>query len=120
MGFHPAAVVQCLKVVKHLYVRAAAGRHLRSCVEPQVLKCTCVSAAISANMAIFVAKMATFWVSGSSAMLAESIHSVADIFNQVGHRLSLTPKPEAPDGKRQCLLACTCTQKTQGVAAYRR
>ena len=61
-------------------------------------------------MAIFVAKMATFYVSGSSAMLAESIHSVADIFNQVGHRCLLTSIcVRRLMGKWQCLLACTCT-----------
>eukprot|EP00891_Asterochloris_glomerata_P007437 jgi/Astpho2/7437/fgenesh1_pm.00114_%23_25_t len=47
-------------------------------------------------MAIFVAKMATFWVSGSSAMMAESIHSVADIFNQVLLRMGIVRSKRAP------------------------
>ena len=45
--------------------------------------------------------MATFWVSGSSAMMAESIHSVADIFNQVGHRCLLC-------NTQQCLYTSGC------------
>lgn len=39
--------------------------------------------ALAVNLAIAVTKFAAFLVSGSSSMLAESVHSVADTFNQV-------------------------------------
>jgi cation diffusion facilitator family transporter len=52
-------------------------------------------AALTANLAIAVAKLAGFLVTGSSSMLAESIHSVADSGNQglllLGRRRSLRP-----------------------------
>ena len=41
------------------------------------------SAAITANVVIFIAKLGTYLHSGSSAMLAETVHSVVDTFNQV-------------------------------------
>ncbi len=41
-----------------------------------------ILAALGANLAIAVAKFAGFLVSGSSAMLAESVHSLADTSNQ--------------------------------------
>ena len=41
-----------------------------------------VIAALVANMAIAVAKFVGFSITGSSSMLAESIHSVADSGNQ--------------------------------------
>ena len=48
-----------------------------------ILKLPYVFAAICANMVIFAAKLVTFLYSGSSAMLAETVHSVVDTFNQV-------------------------------------
>ncbi len=42
-----------------------------------------IIAALSANLAIAVAKAVGFLVTGSSSMLAESVHSVADSGNQV-------------------------------------
>ena len=110
MEANTAAVMQCLSCVKHLCVCVSTGQQLSFVLSCKPFsKCCCVSAAISANMAIFVAKMATFWVSGSSAMLAESIHSVADIFNQVGHCCLLTSMYfRRLLGRRQCLPACTC------------
>lgn len=41
--------------------------------------------AIVVNVLIFCAKLWVHIISGSSAMLAEALHSVADVFNQVGH-----------------------------------
>jgi cation diffusion facilitator family transporter len=42
-----------------------------------------VIAALAVNLAIAIAKFAAFLVSGSSSMLAEAVHSLADTFNQV-------------------------------------
>ena len=42
-----------------------------------------IVAALGANLAIAVAKFAGFFVTGSSSMLAEGVHSVADSGNQV-------------------------------------
>lgn len=55
-----------------------------------------VNVAISANIAIFFAKLATYWASGSSAMLAESIHSLADIGNQLLLRTGIQRSKKAP------------------------
>src|SRR6187455_2457572 len=38
--------------------------------------------ALGANFAIFVAKAVAAWMTGSSAMLAEAVHSLADCGNQ--------------------------------------
>lgn len=43
-----------------------------------------VNVAIKANAAIFVCKLAAYGVTGSSAMLAEAVHSIADVLNQGG------------------------------------
>jgi cation diffusion facilitator family transporter len=42
-----------------------------------------VFAALAVNLAIAISKFAAFLVSGSSSMLAEAVHSLADTFNQV-------------------------------------
>jgi cation diffusion facilitator family transporter len=42
-----------------------------------------VIAALAVNLAIAISKFAAFLVSGSSSMLAEAVHSLADTFNQV-------------------------------------
>src|SRR3954451_8618352 len=42
-----------------------------------------IVAALGANLGIAVTKFAAFWLTRSSSMLAESIHSLADSGNQV-------------------------------------
>src|SRR5215211_1678395 len=41
-----------------------------------------ILAALAANAGIAIAKFVGFWITGSSSMLAESVHSVADTSNQ--------------------------------------
>ncbi|XP_075264395.1 uncharacterized protein LOC142356350 [Convolutriloba macropyga] len=41
-----------------------------------------INIAIAANFVIFLSKLGVYCVSGSSAMLAEAIHSIADVANQ--------------------------------------
>jgi cation diffusion facilitator family transporter len=57
-----------------------------------------VLAALASNLGIAVSKFVAFLITGSSSMLAESIHSVADSGNQglllIGQRASLRP-PDA-------------------------
>lgn len=55
-----------------------------------------VNVAISVNIAIFFAKLVTYLASGSSAMLAESIHSLADIGNQLLLRTGIQRSKKAP------------------------
>jgi len=59
--------------------------------------------ALGANFAIFVAKAAAAFITGSSAMLAEAVHSLADCGNQglllLGmKRARLAPTPDYPLG----------------------
>ena len=59
--------------------------------------------ALIANVAIAASKLAAALITGSSAMLAESVHSFADTGNElillIGHRLgSRPPDPEHPFG----------------------
>ena len=56
-----------------------------------------VYVALGANAAIAVAKAAGGLVSGSSAMLAEAAHSVADTTNQVFLLVSLSLSERKPD-----------------------
>ena len=65
--------------------RAALARELHT-----------VTVAISANAAIFVAKMAAWAATGSAAMLAEGIHSAVDTFNQALLRVGVVRSRRAP------------------------
>lgn len=55
--------------------------------------------ALGANFAIFVAKAVAAWITGSSAMLAEAVHSLADCGNQVLLLFGLkrAKRPPTPD-----------------------
>ena len=62
-----------------------------------------VLAALIANSGIAVAKFVGFTITRSSAMLAEAIHSVADVSNQAllllgGRRARRDPTPDHPFG----------------------
>jgi cation diffusion facilitator family transporter len=62
-----------------------------------------IVAALAANLGIAVTKFAAFALTGSSSMLAESIHSVADSGNQLllligGRRAGRAATPEHPFG----------------------
>jgi cation diffusion facilitator family transporter len=56
-----------------------------------------VYAAFTANLLIAVSKFVAGLISGSAALLAESVHSVADTINQVFLLVSLRSADEAPD-----------------------
>ncbi|MEO8160726.1 MAG: cation diffusion facilitator family transporter [Arenimonas sp.] len=55
--------------------------------------------ALGANFAIFVAKAVAAWITGSSAMLAEAVHSLADCGNQALLLLGMkrARRPPSPD-----------------------
>src|SRR3954447_25165703 len=62
-----------------------------------------IIAALLANLGIAITKFIAFLLSGSSSMLAESIHSVADTGNQLllilgGRRAARQPTPAHPFG----------------------
>src|SRR4051812_25170510 len=62
-----------------------------------------IVAALLANVGIAITKFIAYLVSGSSSMLAESVHSVADSGNQIllligGRRARRTATPEHPFG----------------------
>src|SRR3954469_4764199 len=56
-----------------------------------------VLAALAANSAIAIAKFAAALISGSSSMLAEAFHSVADTGNQALLLLGLKRAKQPPD-----------------------
>jgi len=56
-----------------------------------------VHTAIACNVAILGAKLGVYALSGSSSILAESIHSLADIANQVLLRTGIASSMKAPD-----------------------
>jgi zinc transporter 9 len=56
-----------------------------------------VHTAIGCNTAILVCKLGAYGVSGSPSMLAESIHSVADIVNQALLQVGITNSNRKPD-----------------------
>lgn len=58
-----------------------------------------VCTALSANSLIFVAKMGAWAASGGSALLAEAIHSLADIGNQAMLRVGILKASEAPSAE---------------------
>lgn len=58
-----------------------------------------VNVAMYSNTAIFCCKMGAYCVTGSSAMLAEAVHSVADIVNQGLLRVGINSSAKAPDAK---------------------
>ncbi|KAK9805865.1 hypothetical protein WJX73_010318 [Symbiochloris irregularis] len=55
-----------------------------------------VRVAITANIVIFFCKAATCWLTGSSAMFGEAVHSVADTINQVLLRFGILTSQQAP------------------------
>jgi len=70
-----------------------------------------IAAAFAANTGIAGAKLVGFLVTGSSAMLAESIHSVADASNQ-GLLFLGAGAPGA--GRRPCTRSATGGSATSG------
>ena len=58
-----------------------------------------VYAAFTANLLITISKFVAGIISGSAALLAEGVHSVADTINQVFLLVSLRTASEAPDEK---------------------
>jgi solute carrier family 30 (zinc transporter), member 9 len=53
-------------------------------------------AALTANSFIFFAKMTAWFTSGGSSLLAETIHSAADIGNQAMLRVGIVKAAKAP------------------------
>ena len=58
-----------------------------------------VNVAMYSNAAIFLCKAGAYAVTGSSAMLAEAVHSVADIVNQGLLHVGINSSAKAPDAK---------------------
>ncbi|MCA9014249.1 MAG: cation transporter, partial [Planctomycetaceae bacterium] len=56
-----------------------------------------VVAALTGNAVITTAKGATFLITGSGAMLSETIHSIADFLNQLLLLIGLVRADQAPD-----------------------
>ncbi|KAK9843181.1 hypothetical protein WJX74_008221 [Apatococcus lobatus] len=55
-----------------------------------------VNVAMWANLTICVAKMVTYTISGSNAMLAEAVHSLGDVLNQAFLRTGIMKSHRAP------------------------
>eukprot|EP00197_Chlamydomonas_leiostraca_P006155 CAMPEP_0202858940 /NCGR_PEP_ID=MMETSP1391-20130828/1265_1 /ASSEMBLY_ACC=CAM_ASM_000867 /TAXON_ID=1034604 /ORGANISM="Chlamydomonas leiostraca, Strain SAG 11-49" /LENGTH=659 /DNA_ID=CAMNT_0049537923 /DNA_START=118 /DNA_END=2097 /DNA_ORIENTATION=+ len=60
-----------------------------------------LNVAIGANIVIMVAKVWVHLISGSSSMLAEAMHSVADILNQILLRVGVLKAMKAPSPQHQ-------------------
>jgi solute carrier family 30 (zinc transporter), member 9 len=58
-----------------------------------------VHTAIACNVAILAAKMGVYTISGSNSILAEGIHSAADIANQLLLRMGVASSLRAPDDR---------------------
>lgn len=55
-----------------------------------------VNTAVTVNGVIMVAKAVTWWMTGSGALLAETLHSLADVMNQVLLRMGIVKSRKAP------------------------
>ncbi|GBF91560.1 hypothetical protein Rsub_04300 [Raphidocelis subcapitata] len=55
-----------------------------------------VDTAIRANILIFVAKLSVYFISSSSAMLAEAVHSLVDVANQMLLRIGIKKAEKGP------------------------
>lgn len=55
-----------------------------------------LNVAIGVNIVIFAAKLAVHMVTGSSAMLAEALHSIADVLNQMLLRIGVLKARKGP------------------------
>ena len=75
--------------------RAAASEAMDAPNDQRALKA--VHTAIGCNAAILVCKLGAYGASGSPSMLAESIHSVADIVNQMLLQVGITNSNRKPD-----------------------
>lgn len=75
--------------------RGAKAAALDAANDGRALKA--VHTAIGCNAAILVCKLGAYGVSGSPSMLAESIHSVADIVNQALLQVGITNSNKKPD-----------------------
>ena len=90
-------------MVTYAKMRVKAGlaffvKHIGNSLPMEDEKPIAVDAAILSNMAIAIAKYSVAFITGSSAMLAEDIHSTADTGNElwllVGLRKSSKPADE--------------------------
>ncbi len=87
----------------HRADRAAQGRHAGGAAVSAEGGTRAIVAALAANLGIAITKFVAFLLTGSSSMLAESIHSLADSGNQVlllvgGKRARRTATAEHPFG----------------------
>lgn len=75
---------------------AAAAAAADEDAEDREAELHAVNTAIRANMAIFVAKLAVYFISSSSAMLAEAVHSLVDVANQMLLRVGIRKAEKGP------------------------
>ncbi|KAG1666455.1 hypothetical protein FOA52_015125 [Chlamydomonas sp. UWO 241] len=73
------------------------GSHQEQASEQLNRELHSLNVAISANALIFVAKLWVHLATGSSAMLAEALHSIADVGNQALLRTGVLTSLKAPD-----------------------